>query len=148
MFSEIATGLVQLVEPLTLERVQFPGTDKYRPGSLLMSSRHEKFYQFTQRILIRIITMSVKTHQKKYILSNIWPSINRAVIKIFVMVPTSSKLFSLKTSECLHIQESNTYSAKSLCPVPCTTANKSLSFSREEPLKYNSAWSLPDTENE
>lgn len=47
-------GLVQLVEPLTPERVQFPGTDKYRPGSLSTSPRHEKFYKFTKRILITI----------------------------------------------------------------------------------------------
>lgn len=41
-----------------------------------------------------------------------------------------------------------TYSANSLCPVPLTTANKSLSFSRDDPLKNSSASSLPDNENE
>ena len=146
----MAPGLVQLVEPLTPERVQYPGTDKYRPGSLSMSPRHEKFYEFTKRILI---TITNDESQK--------PSIKEKKIKQHLAFEKLGQkqnlchsydffklMFSLKTSKCLHIQERNTYSAKSLCPVPCTTANKSLSFSREEPLKYNSAWSLPDTENE
>lgn len=58
-------GLVQLVEPLTPERVQFPGTDKYRPGSLSMSPRHEKFYKFIKRILITTNDESQKPSIKK-----------------------------------------------------------------------------------
>lgn len=86
----MAAGLVQLVKLLTPERVQFPGTDKYRPGSLLMSPRHEKFYKFTKRILIRTVNDERQKPSEKKVLSNTWPSRNRTEIKIFVMVPISS----------------------------------------------------------
>ena len=83
----MSAGLVQLVEPLTPERVQFPRTDKYRPGSLSMSPRHEKFYEFTKRILITITNdESQKPSIRKKKLSNTWPSRNRVKNKIFVMV--------------------------------------------------------------